>query len=78
VGWNNSKVKTNNPFNDLNPNTNSNVSLQIQQRILQGFGLAVNNRNIRVAKNNIYVSDLVFKQQVMTTVSAMSISTGTW
>lgn len=71
VGWNNSKVKTNNPFNDLNPNTNSNVSLQIQQRILQGFGLAVNNRNIRVAKNNIYVSDLVFKQQVMTTVSAI-------
>ncbi len=28
------------------------MSLQISQRLLQGFGLAVNNRNIRVAKNN--------------------------
>jgi len=36
---------------------------------LQGFGLAVNNRNIRIAKNNLRVNDLLFKQQVITTVS---------
>lgn len=71
LGWNNSNVRTNNPLNDLNPNTSSNIQLQLSQRILQGFGLAVNNRNIRVAKNNIRVSDLVFRQQVMTTIAGV-------
>ena len=40
------------------------------QNLLQGFGRAVNGRNIRVQKNNVKVSDLQFKQQVITTVSA--------
>ena len=40
------------------------------QNLLQGFGSAVNGRNIRVQKNNVKVSDLQFKQQVITTVSA--------
>lgn len=71
LGWNNSNVRTNNPLNDLNPNTSSNIQMQISQRLLQGFGLAVNNRNIRVAKNNVRVSDLVFKQQVMTTIAGV-------
>ncbi len=70
-GWDNSYVKTNNPGNALNPNTSANMSLQLTQRLLQGFGFAVNNRNIRVAKNDIRVSDLVFKQQVMTTVAGV-------
>jgi len=71
AAFNNSYVKNNNPFNDLNPNTTSNVNVQITQHILQGWGLAVNNRNIRVAKNNVQISDLTFKLQVMTTVSAV-------
>jgi len=70
-GWNNSFVTSNNPFNDLNPNTSGNMNLQITQRLLQGFGFAVNNRNIRVAKNDVRISDLVFTSQVMTTVSAV-------
>ncbi len=41
------------------------------QHLLQGFGPAVNNRQIRIAKNNREVSDLVFKAQVITTVSAI-------
>jgi outer membrane protein TolC len=64
-------VDSNSPNNDLNPFTRSNAQLQITQRLLQGFGIAVNNRNIRVAKNNLKVSDLVFKQQVITTVGAI-------
>ena len=39
--------------------------------MLQGFGVAVNNRNIRVAKNNTKVTDLQLKRQVITTVSAV-------
>ncbi|MBI5086263.1 MAG: TolC family protein [Acidobacteria bacterium] len=69
--WNNSYFSSNNRNSVINPGWNPNMQLQITQRLLQGFGLAVNNRNIRVAKNNIKVSDLTFKQQVMTTVAGV-------
>lgn len=71
AGWNNSWVSSNNPRSDINPSYNSNINVQISQRLLQGFGFAVNNRNIRVAKNNLNVSDLTFKLQVMTTVAGV-------
>jgi outer membrane protein len=70
-GWNSDSSRSNNPLSDINPFTQSNFQLQISQRLLQGFGIAVNNRNIRVAKNNLRVSDLVFKQQVIATVSSV-------
>jgi len=54
----------------LNPYNSGDLDLQITQNLLQGFGSAVNGRNIRVQRNNVKVSDLQFKQQVMTTVSA--------
>jgi outer membrane protein TolC len=37
--------------------------------LLQGFRPSVNNRAIRVAKNQLHISDLTFKNQVMATVS---------
>jgi outer membrane protein len=55
----------------LNPFTSGNLDLQMTQNLLQGFGSAVNGRNIRVQKNNLKVTDLQFKQQVITTVSAV-------
>ena len=42
----------------------------VTQNLLNGFGRAVNGRNIRVQKNNMKVTDLQFKQQVITTVTA--------
>jgi len=54
----------------VNPYTTGDLDLQITQNLLQGFGSAVNGRNIRVQRNNVKVSDLQFKQQVITTVSA--------
>lgn len=64
-------AKSNSPNNDLNPFTRNNAQFQISQRLLQGFGRAVNNRNIRVARNNLKVSDLTFRLQVITTVSSV-------
>src|SRR4051812_23858641 len=63
-------VKVNSQFFNLNPFTNGSLDLQVTQPLLQGFGTAVNGRNIRVQRNNVKVSDLQFKQQVSTTVSA--------
>jgi outer membrane protein len=40
--------------------------------LLYGFGTEVNNRTIRVAKNNLKLSDLQFQQQLIVTISAVS------
>ena len=58
-------------YNVLSPYTLGSMDLFINQPLLQGFGIAVNNRNIRVAKNNRKVTDLQLKRQVITTVSAV-------
>jgi outer membrane protein TolC len=70
-GWNNTHFSSNNRNSVINPGWNPNMQIQISQRLLQGFGFAVNNRNIKVAKNNLKVGDLTFKLQVMTTVAGI-------
>lgn len=55
----------------LNPFNSATLDLQVSQNLLNGFGAAVNGRNIRVAKNNEKISDLQFRQQLITTVSAV-------
>jgi outer membrane protein TolC len=66
-----SHSRVNSPANLLNPATTGYLDLYITQNLLQGFGIAVNNRNIRVAKNNTKVSTLQLKRQVITTISAV-------
>jgi outer membrane protein len=58
----------NSPVNDINPSINGNANLQIVQPLLQGFGWANNSRYIHIAKNNIELSDLSFRAQVIATV----------
>lgn len=55
----------------FNPSISGFFDVQINQNLLQGMSLGVNNRNIRVAKNNLKVSNLQVKLQVVTTVSAV-------
>lgn len=64
-------TKVNSNFFTLNPYTSGNLDLQLTQNLLQGFGSAVNGRNIRVQKNNLKVTDLQFKLQLITTISAV-------
>mgnify|MGYP000375871227 CR=1 FL=1 len=71
LGFNNNLLAQNSGRNDFNPSKSVNGSLNVTQRLLQGFGMAVNNRNIRVSRNNVKVSELVFQQQVITTVSSV-------
>jgi outer membrane protein len=63
--------EVNSPFFLLNPYTNGFIDLTITQNLLQGFGIAVNRRYTKVAKNNMKVTDLQLKLQVITTVSAV-------
>jgi outer membrane protein len=64
-------INVNSAFFDVNPYTQGYLDLQVTQNLLYGFGSAVNGRNIRVQKNNIKVTNLQFRQQVATTVSAV-------
>jgi outer membrane protein len=66
--WNTTYQNINDPLYLYNPATYSNINLTFTQPLLQGFGLAVNQRYIRIARNNRNVSEDVFKQQVITTV----------
>jgi outer membrane protein len=61
----------NSPANYVNPYTTGYLDLYVTQNLLQGFSVAVNNRNIRVAKNNMKVTDLQLRRQVITTISAV-------
>jgi outer membrane protein len=51
--FNYSAFKSNNRLSDLNPSGTGNMSLSFSQPLLRGFGFAVNNRNIRIAKNDM-------------------------
>jgi len=42
----------------LNPYLSGSFDIQVNQSLLQGLNISVNNRNIRVARNNMKVTDL--------------------
>jgi outer membrane protein len=68
VGFNNSRVVTNNAFTLVSPALNSSFQLKLSQHLLQGFGLPANGRFITLAKNNRELSDVAFRLQIITTV----------
>jgi outer membrane protein TolC len=63
------RVAQNSPDNLINPDLYSNFQVIIQQPLLAGFGIATNERYIRLAKRNAEITDVVFKQQVIATVT---------
>ncbi len=68
IGFNNSRVTSNNEFNAFTPVLNSSFRFQLTQHLLQGFGFAPNTRFIQIAKNNREISDIAFRLQITTTV----------
>ncbi|MBV8864186.1 MAG: TolC family protein, partial [Acidobacteriaceae bacterium] len=69
--FNNSRFDQNNPLSLFNPTVTSNVGITFTQPLLRGFGLEVNRRYIKIAANNRRVSDTVFLQQLIATVSGV-------
>jgi len=63
------RVASNTPYNLINPELYSNFQVQIAQPLLAGFGIATNERFIRIAKRNAQITDLAFKAQVIATVT---------
>jgi outer membrane protein TolC len=69
VTFNNSRVTTNVPFDLVNPAITPNFRFQLTQHLLQGFGFDPNLRWIRIARNTRENGDVVFRQQIIATVS---------
>ncbi len=69
VAFTNQRVATNNLRSVIDPNVASNFRLTVTQPLLSGFGFLPNRRFIRIAKNNREISDVAFRQQVITTVT---------
>ena len=68
VSFNNSRSTTD-ARSLLIPQLSSSFRAQLRQHLLQGWGLDPNTRFIRIAKNNREISDLSFKNQIISTVS---------
>ena len=69
VTFNNSYVTTNSLFQLVNPTLQPTFNFQLRQHLLQGFGFDPNLRWIRIARNNREITDVIFRQQIITTVS---------
>ncbi len=69
VNYLGNRVASNTPYNGINPELYSRFQAIISQPILAGFGVATNERYIRIAKRNSQITDLAFKAQVIATVT---------
>ncbi|MDQ1474313.1 MAG: outer membrane protein [Bryobacterales bacterium] len=72
INFDNSRYSTNATRYTYNPFVNSSLGFTITQPLLQGFGPSLNKRYIRIARNSRKVADLVFRQQVIDTVSGVA------
>jgi outer membrane protein len=64
VNFSDHYVNENAPLDVLNPSVAPAISFNVQQNLLQGLGIKLNQRNITVARMNLQDSDLNFKTQV--------------
>ncbi len=71
VGFNNNRQMSNISRSQYNPYITGNLGLTVTQPLLQGFNIAVNRRFIRIAKNEERISDFIFRQQLLETVSGV-------
>jgi outer membrane protein TolC len=53
----------------VNPEVPSGMILTLSQNLLSGFGYRANASSLRIARNDLQLTDSVFKQQVMTTIA---------
>ncbi len=69
VDFNNTRQWQNSLFNTINPTLTPTFTFQLRQHLLQGFGFDPNLRYLRIARNNKQITEITFRNQVITTVS---------
>ncbi len=69
LGYNNSRITTNNIYTFLSPTLTPAFRFELRQHLLQGYGFNPNLRWIRIARNNREIEDVTFRNQIINTVS---------
>jgi outer membrane protein len=69
ASWNNTRSSSTSAANFFNPVVQSTLSIGFSQSLLNGYGLSMNTRNIRIAKNNRQIADWAFALQAITTIT---------
>jgi len=72
AAFNNTRGSTSSPANFFSPFVTSAFIFGFNQQLLNGFGLLPNERGIRIAKLNKDQSDMTFRQQVLTSITAVA------
>ena len=68
---NNQRAATDNPVSIISPQYNSSLSFQITQPLLRGRGFDQNRRTIEIAKRNLSLTDVQFRQRSIDTIAAV-------
>jgi outer membrane protein TolC len=63
------RLANNSPYEAVNPTLYSNFQVVLTQHLLAGFGIATNERYMRIAKKNLQITDLAFRDQVIATIT---------
>ncbi len=71
LAYNNMAQNTNASTYMYNPYAQSSLGLTVTQPLLRGFGIALNRRFIRIAAIDRKMTDLVFREQAIATVSGV-------
>jgi outer membrane protein TolC len=72
VSFNSTRIDSNGARYTYNPILDSSLGFTITQPLLRGFGIELNRRFIRIAKNDQRIADMVFRQQVIDTVAGIA------
>ena len=71
VALDNTRESSTSGENTFNPFVQSTLEFAFTQQLLNGFGIGVNRRNIRVTKLDKRIADSAFQQQIITSVTAV-------
>lgn len=63
------RFANNSPYEAINPTLNASFQFILTQQLLAGFGIATNERYMRIARKNLQITDLAFRAQVIATVT---------
>lgn len=72
AAFNNTRSSTSSSANFFSPSVTSNFVFVASQQLLNGFGLLANEHFIRIAKLNKNIADQTFRQQVITSITAVA------
>jgi outer membrane protein len=71
AGFQAARTNQNGIFNIFSPYDTSTLGVTVTQPLFRGFGRELNRRFIHIAKNNEKISDYVFQQQIISTISGV-------